>query len=616
MTNKQWHPHDLQSVFPEIPESASRALMNAAGSLKEESDMKIRHSLRLALVLAVVIISMLGVALAAFYPKITAFFGEHFGKDFQVWLEEGEVAAPENAIVVEGVTFTLNEVAYRNHGLYGMGTITPGEGVVLLGVDCFPEDAYGYNVHYGDKAPEGTPTILEKAQQDGSTIKHVEFYLEKIGVDGGALLVPGSWGSGMYPQRDGSMQFMFEVSDGQVVSEGETYTIVLTACVRPTSPEGEVDYDHPVYQEWTVEIQPEPFSEVAGTPAADPAAPDPTVAPAVESAEVQLVVPAAYTENGTLPVYKATERDFSNTLDYAWFNQSGVAQEQLYTRSIGGSVDYNDGGHLDWSSYTLFYHINDGTYEAVGELEDGTPVTSVLSRRALVSDVCSIAGWMTFGFPGTDEIYTLESTQLETISLDEAKAQAEALMAKLGMPGYTCTTALDMGVDRIHQMGALYNAAIDSGALSTNAYRYDYSTATTAEEGYYLIYHRFGSDSAIAGQFEAVFYVTADGIKEINLRDAYVQGEVLRTPERLVEAQTVIEALPGEMADSRCPEKLTQVKRATLTWMPVRDQKSDGMVMTPVWVLAFLTEESYQQGYEGWAVFDAATGKLISAIFN
>ena len=40
MTNKQWHPDDLQKVFPEIPAGCSRVLMDTAGSLKEESEMK------------------------------------------------------------------------------------------------------------------------------------------------------------------------------------------------------------------------------------------------------------------------------------------------------------------------------------------------------------------------------------------------------------------------------------------------------------------------------------------------------------------------------------------------------------------------------------------------
>lgn len=621
MTNKQWHPDDLQKVFPEIPASCSRVLMDTAGSLKEESEMKRGYSprptTRFALVLALVIISMMGVALAAFYPQITGFFGLHYGKDTQAWLEQGDIALPADSVQVEGVTFTLEEVAYRNHGLYGLVTITPGDGVVLLSEDSNVGDAYGYAVHYGDKAPEGTITIQEKAAQDGSSIKHVGFYLDKIGVNGGALLEPNGWGCGVYPQRDGSIQILFEVEDGIAISEGDTYTIQMTATVCTVSPDGVVDYENPINQTWAVKIKPEPFAEVVGTPA-DAAKAPATVAPSVgnTTAEMQIIVPDKYTANGTLPVYKATERDFSQSMDYSWFNQSGVAEETLDPRHVGGMVDFNDGGHLDWGSYYLYYNTYDGTYEAVSELADGGTFTETLPKNALTSDISSIASWMVMGFPGTGEVYALEHTQLSTISLDEAKAQAEALMAKLGVTGYTCTTALDMGVDRIHHMGALYNAAIDSGAMCTNAFRYDYSTATTADEGYYLCYHKFGTDGDMAGQFEAVFYVTADGIKSINLRDAYEQGDVIHTPAKLVDASTVAAALPGEMANSRYPEELKQITRATLTWMPVRADKGDSMVMTPVWVLSYLTAEGEQQGYECWAVFDAIDGSLIDSVFN
>jgi len=620
MTNKQWHPDDLRKVFPEIPASCSRVLMDTAGSLKEESEMKRGYSprptTRFALVLALVIISMMGVALAAFYPQITGLFGLHYGKDTQAWLEQGDIALPADSVQVEGVTFTLEEVAYRNHGLYGLVTITPSDDVVLLSEDSNVGDAYGYAVHYGDKAPEGTISIQEKAAQDGSVIKHVGFYLDKIGVNDGALLEPNGWGCGIYPQRDGSIQILFEVEDGIAITEGESYTIQMTAIVRNVSPEGVVDSANSVRQEWTVTIKPEPYAEVVGTPAATEA-PVASAAPVDNIAtEMKVIVPDAYTANGTLPVYEATERDFSQAMDYTWFNQSGVAKEVLDTRHIGGSVDFNDEGHLDWGSYYLYYYTFDGTYEAVGELEDGTKFTETLPKSALVMDVGSIASWMVMGFPGTDEVYTLEHTQLSTISLDEAKAQAEALMAKLGMTGYTCTTALDMGVDRIHMMGAMWNAALDSGAMYTNAFRHDYSTATTADEGYYLCYHKFGNDGDIAGQFEAVFYVTADGIKSINLRDAYEQGDVIHTPAKLVDASIVAAALPGEMADSRYSEELKQITRATLTWMPVRADKGDGMVMTPVWVLSYLDAEGEQQGYEGWAVFDAIDGSLIDSVFN
>lgn len=621
MTDKQWHPDDLQRVFPSMPEGCSHALMDAAGSLKEECEMKgytPRHTQRrygrLVPVVALALVCMMGAALAAIYPRITEAFGQRYGADTQAWLEQGNIALPADALQVEGVTFTLDEVAWRSHGLYGLGTITPGEGMVLLGEGSSLGDAYGYAVHTGDEAPAGTHTIQEKAAQEGSAIKQAAVRLEKIGVDGGALLAPGDWGIGVYPQRDGSLQFLLEAEDGGAIAQGESYTLQLTALVCSVSADGTVDMAHAARQAWTVTMTPKPYAEVAGT-----AAPAATAIPAVSATpaeRMQIVVPQAYTENGTLPVYAAVARDFSQGLDYAWFNPSGVTKETLDARHGGGAVDFADGGHLDWGSYYFFYSTYDGTYEATGELEDGSASTEILPRLSLPAAVSDMASWMVHGFPGTGEVYSLEQAELGSITLAQAQAQAQALMANLGMTGYTCTTALDMGVERIHKMGALLNEAIDTGKLYTNAFRQDYAAATAADEGYFLCYHKFGSDGDIAGQFEAVFYITADGIKTISLRDAYQLGSVVQTPASLVDAQTVAAALPGEMASSRYPEKLRQITRATLTWMPVREGKGDGMVMTPVWVLSYLTEESQPQGYECWAVFDAIHGTLLDAIFN
>lgn len=620
MMNKQWHPDDLQKAFPQIPERCSRALMDIAGSLKEVDDMKMRytpqHTLRLVLALVLVSICVMGVAAAGFYPQISEVFGRHYGADTQSWLEQGDIALPADTVQASDVTLTLNEVVYKNHGLYGLGTIVPGDGVVLLCPDCDPGDAYGYAVHQGDAAPEGSPSIRDKATQIGGSIRQVDVQLNRISVDGGAMIVPDSVGYAMTPQRDGSVQFLFEVEDGQAISKGETYTLSMTTIVRNVSSEGIADEASAIRQDWTVTIQPEPFSEMLGTSATATAAPAATEAPANSTADMQIVVPEAYTLNGTLPVYQAKERDFSESLDYAWFNQSGVAAETRDPRHIGGSVDFNDGGHLDWGSYYFFYDTYDGTYEATGELEDGSTFTENLKKLTMASQVRDIASWMVFGFPGTGDVYTLERTQLTHISLDQAKAAAETLMQQLGMTGYTCTTALDMSAERICQMGSLLNEQIDKGNLYTNGYRYDYTTVTTADEGYLLSYHKYGTDGDIAGQFEAVFYVTADGIKSINLRDAYVQGDVVRTPATLVDVQSVVDALPAAIADSRYPEAVTRITRATLTWMPASAGKGDDLIMTPVWTLSYQTAESQQQGYECWATFDAIDGKLRDAIFN
>ncbi len=620
MRNKQWHPEDLQNVFPEIPDNISCSLMAAARSVKEENEMKMRHTVSFALAFVLVFIAMMGIALAVFHPQIADIFGSHYGEDFKAWIQEGDVAVPEDSIVVEGVTFTLNEVAVRNHGLYGVGTITPGEGITLLCSDYPATEPFGYATFHGEDAPEGTPTVLEKAQADGSSIKQVEFYLEEIGADDGALVTPAGWGADARPLQDGSIQFLFEVEDGLAVSaDAETYTIVLQATVRNVSPEGEVDYQNPIDQKWTVKIAPQPFAEVTGETPETSVSPAPAAAEASATQPLEVMVPDAYAQNGTLPVYQAIPRSFEGKLDYGWFNQSCVASEEVYQKHTGAHVVFNDEAQLDWSAEAIFYTTYDGTYETTYEVVEGREakyVTETLARRSMTAEACSLASWMTFGFPGTDMVYGLERTELTSITLDESRAKAEELLTKLGLEGYVCTTALDMSLERIQTMGNELNRQIDAENLSTNNYRYDYATATVENEGYYLKYHRYGADGDLAGLFEATFYVTADGVMDINLRDYYEQGSIIETPDVLLDAQTVAKNLPRAMADSRHPETLVSIKRATLTWMPIRAGKGGDMALTPVWMFTYLADDGDQRNCEGWAAFSAIDGRLVDAIYN
>ncbi len=635
MTRKPWHPDDLQQVFPEIPESISRALMETAGSVKEESEMKMRHTMSIALAFVLVFICLMGVALAVFQPQIAEIFGQHYGDDFKAWMEKGDVASAENSVVVEGITFTLNEVATRNHGLYCVGTVTPGEGMTLLCDDYPVTESFGYATFHGDKAPEGTPTVLEKATADGSILKQVSIRLETIGADGGAMLMPGECGYDALPMRDGSIQFLLEVEDGMAVPEdAKTYAIELLATVRNVSAEGEVDWDNPIRKSWTVEVEPRPFAEVMGTAPEASATPAPE-AVAMEATEEtrrnvetnaadptvpqKVIVPDEYTQTGTLPVYKATSRNFEGKLDYTWFNQSGIAKDEPDPKHIGGLVVFNDEAQLDWSEQALFYTTYDGTYEATSIVEDGRgekTITETLPKRTMTSEAYSLASWMTFGFPGTDEVYSLEHTELTNITLEEAKAKAEDLLAKLDLKGYICTTALDMSLERIQTMGNEMNHQIDIGNMSTNNFRYDYSTATVENEGYFLRYHKYGTEGDVAGMFAATFYVTADGVMEINLRDYYEQGEVIRTPEKLLDVETVAKRLPEEMAKSRWPETLVEIRQAELTWMPMLADQGKDMVMSPVWVFSYVSDRSKQDSYTCWAAFSAIDGKLVNAIFN
>lgn len=620
----------LRQAFPAMPDACRDALMDAARSVKEESQVKHR-SLRVA-VIAAALACLVAAACAAYAPQLTGLMGQMFGQDTQAWLEEGKLATPGQSIDTPCATFTLEEVIAHRGGLYGLATITPKAGSVLLPEDGAPQDAWGYDVHgaggQAEQAPEGAPSYLEKAAESGACLAEVHLRVTAVAVDGGeALAVDG--GYIIIPQHDGTLRAIFELEGGMALGEGETYTLVMAAVESRLDTAGEPTADGRTRTEWTVDIAPTPMEQAnqqlasaaapaveASEPTADvteqPAASAPEAAPSESSqGGPTITVPDAYTEQGTLPIYKAETRDFALTVQPEWFNQSGVAETHDY------GVTFQDGSELQFSGEIVQYREYDGTWELTEPmLEDGSVSTRTIRRESLPYAIAQLGSWATFGFPGMDgKTFDLEKTELPAITLAEAQAQLEALLAKLGMEGYTCVQALDMSLERINYLGDAFNAEIDAGRMS-NSYRHDYSQATEAEAGYYLRYARFGTDGDASSNFSAVAYVTATGIHCATLRDQYTMGDVYDTPASLVDVQTVLGALPKEMAASRYPEQLTQVLRATLTWAPTRAPEGDGMVLTPAWQIAYLTTDSQSAGYECWATFSAVDGTLLAAIFQ
>lgn len=602
----------MRETFPAMPEACRDALMDAARSAKEEKEMKHR-SLRVA-VLAAALVCLVAVACAAYAPQLTGLMGQMFGQDTQQWLEGGNLATPNQSIDSPCATFTLDEVIVHRGGLYGLATITPKEGAVLMPEDFSPEDAWGYDVHGAgsqpEQAPEGAPSYLEKAAESGAALAEVHLRVEAVGVDGGEAL-PVDGGYSIIPQQDGTLRVIFEIEDGFAVEEGERYTLVMRAVENRLDASGELLADGSTKLDWSVTIAPTPMEQaeqhLAGATAQETA--DSKSAPASQDGPA-IIVPDAYTEQGTLPIYRAVARDFTQTVQPEWFNQSGVAETHDY------GVTFQDGGELQWAPEAAFYREYDGTWERTNRLAGGETAIETVPRDTLTCAIADLGSWATFGFPGMDgKTFDLEKTELSGITLTEAQAQLEALMAKLGMEGYTCVQALDMSLERINYLGNAFNAEIDAGHMM-NSYRYDYSQATEAEEGYFLRYARFGTDGDSSGNFAAAAYVTASGIHYASLRDQYTMGAVADTPAQLVDVQTVLEALPKEMAASRYPEQLQEVLRATLTWAPARAADGDGMVFTPVWQIIYTTTDSLDAGYECWATFSAVDGKLMSAIFQ
>jgi len=329
--------------------------------------------------------------------------------------------------------------------------------------------------------------------------------------------------------------------------------------------------------------------------------------------EPLVTVPDEYTATGTLPVYAAHERDFSGLVQPEWFNPSGIARQETGKKGRQ-TVFFNDEAQLDWDADSLYYNAYHGVDEFEYELaKNGEKYTEQLPKPTLANAAGSLASWMLFGWPETNEVYALEKQSLTHISLEEAKTMAEKLLNDLGLSGYRCEAAIDMDLKRIQTMGDKWNDLIDRGVMLNN-HRQDYTQATTEDEGYLLKYNRFGRDSDLAGMFHADLYVTAKGFVSVNLYDMYAVGEKLHTPQKLMSWQEAAKTLPTELKESRSALILDEIKSVSLNWCPVRHKEAkSGMAFTPAWIFNFNCDNDEQNSDHYYAVFDAQDGRLIDS---
>ena len=111
----------------EDPWLTQRVLANAKG------EEPVKKKVSLALVLCIVLaLALMGTAYALFSSKVAEFFGNYYGDDFGNWLAEGKVAGIGETVTLDGVDFTLDEVVYRNNGIYAVGTARVKDGKDVL----------------------------------------------------------------------------------------------------------------------------------------------------------------------------------------------------------------------------------------------------------------------------------------------------------------------------------------------------------------------------------------------------------------------------------------------------------------------------------------------------
>lgn len=590
------------SGLREDPWLTQRILANAKG------EKPVKRKMSLALVLSVVLaLAVLGTAYALSSSLVAEFFGQHWGHDYGEWLQGGKVARIGETVTLGGVEFTLDEVVYRDRGIYGVGTARVKDAKdVLLPMDL----ADGWELEEVQQTEEAK-ALLKQVQSVGGRLLSIDCYPQRIGVDNGSMMNTGDVGAYNLRNEDGSITFSFETG-GYALEDGATYQLELSIDVDEWTETGMVKDDPVEPQTWTVSFEPVIVSETK-----EPEKPVQVPTDAIQQDGYKILVPEAYRETGTLPVYMAMENDFMATVQPEWFNQSGIAKKE---GKKDVSLTFNDHAQLGYGPESIWYaEYTDELFDYNWrERETYNPDVKpmMLPKQALSQSIAYMASDVYVGRDFSDGV-SLEKDQLTLISLEEAKQRAEALFDKLGLKGFELAYALDMSLERIQTLGEAYNHFwFEDGGGYSNSPRQDYTTAMAEDEGYYLFYTPLGVTEVSDGRHQITLFVTSRGIVYANIVSTYSRGEIAYTPESLIAPEEAVAQLYAEAAKARDEIKVQSIERIALTYVAVRaENKQDGMVFAPVWQVLF--KEAGQSGeYTSWAEFNAINGSIIDAIFR
>ena len=591
------------SGLRENPYLAQQVLAEAKG------EPVVKRKFSLALVLSIVaILAVMGTAYALFSSRVAAFFGQHWGHDYEEWLQGGKIAQIGSTATVNGVEFTLDEVIYRNRGIYGVGTArVTNDKDVLLPMDLVD----GWDLEEVSQGEEAQ-ALIRQARESGGRMLSVNCYPDRIGVDNGSMVSTGDTGVYNLRNEDGSITFSFETG-GYALEDGTTYQVELSIDVDEWTEKGRTTDDPFEPQSWTVSFRPVIMKETAESeqPAEVPAQ-------AEQQTGYEVIVPASYQESGTVPVYQALENDFMKTLQPEWFNQSGIADKEEAKKDF--RVDFNDHAELYCTTESIYYceyadELFDYNWK---ERENGNPEIEpmMLPKQALSQSIAHMAGQVYSESDDFTQGVTFEHDHLTHLSLEDAERTAEALFEKLGLQGYALAWKLDMNLDRIHTLGEAYNHFWFEGGGYSNAPRQNYSSAAEEDEGYFLVYTPLGVEHISDGRHQVELFVTSRGVVFASIVSAYTRGEEVYTPEHLISPEEAVTRLYAEAASSRDDIKVKLIERVALTYVAIRaENKQDGMVFAPVWQILF-KEDGQGDEYTSWAELNAINGTLIDAIFR
>ena len=332
-----------------------------------------------------------------------------------------------------------------------------------------------------------------------------------------------------------------------------------------------------------------------------------------EATGIDIAVPDAYAQNGTMPVYALTRRDFADVVQPEWFDESGVVgKENLSRRGRYDHYTFADEDELSVSGEkdgSVYFVAKEGMAQVV--YDDGsTALFPANERAANAHNLAMDVYWGTMddplgGAPACEE--------LAHVSLAEARSQAEGLLNKLGVTGYECVWAYGADERTIRLLNEQRNARIASGRLSTDDL-YDFAGLSEWDEGYELVYRaRIGGVEVWASFMELRAFVSGEGVRVFSLSAPYALGGVVTTPDKLLSAQEAAAFLPDSARRSRISgveKQMGEVTRASLIYALDPQARGEKLRLLPAWALCF-TVAGWPE--EAVAYVSAVDGAVLDA---
>ena len=331
-----------------------------------------------------------------------------------------------------------------------------------------------------------------------------------------------------------------------------------------------------------------------------------------EATEIEIIVPDAYAQSGTLPVYAMTRRDFADVVQPEWFNESGVVKKvNLSKRGRYDCYTFTDEDELSVSGEKdgyIYYVGIEGERQIV--YDDGTTQNVPAHERS--ADVENLAMDVYWGYADDPYDGMPLRDMLAHVTLADAQANVERMLDRLGIEGYECTWAFSMDTDTILALNAQRNERIASGRLSTTDV-YDFAGLSVQDEGYALIYRARVDGVETSGNFmELRAFVNGHGLRVFSLSAPYALGEIVNMPDSLITLQEAIESMLGSVRKSRhgSEEDMGNVTRAELIYSLDPLAKGKKLQLLPAWRLCFPIPRA---DIEVFAYVSAVDGAVLDA---